>query len=64
MNHQDSGELDGDNGVMKRIYLHFKVEVELDEDEKPDRVANEIARVIEKIYLVRSAELTSAVIKV
>ncbi|HXR79059.1 MAG TPA: hypothetical protein VN737_24000 [Bryobacteraceae bacterium] len=63
MNHQDSGELDGDNRVMKRVYLHFKVEVELDEDEKPERVANEIARAIQKIYAVRSAELTSAVAK-
>lgn len=48
---------------MKRVYLHFKVEVELDEDEKPERVANEIARAIQKIYAVRSAELTSAVAK-
>jgi hypothetical protein len=48
---------------MKRMDLHFKVVVELDEDEKPERVANEIARVIQKIYVVRSAELTSAVAK-
>lgn len=48
---------------MQRVYLHFKVEVELDEGEKPERVANEIARVIQKLYVVRSAELTSAVAK-
>jgi hypothetical protein len=63
MNHQDSGDRSGDNRVMQRVYLHFKVEVELDEGEKPERVANEIARVIQKLYVVRSAELTSAVAK-
>jgi hypothetical protein len=63
MNHQDSGDRGGDNRVMQRVYLHFKVEVEVDEGEKPERVANEIARVIQKLYVVRSAELTSAVAK-
>ncbi len=46
---------------MKRVDLYIKVQVELDEDEKTERVAREICRQIEKIYVVRSAELSSAV---
>jgi hypothetical protein len=46
---------------MKRVDLYIKVQVELDEDEKPERVAGEICRQIEKIYVVRSAELSNAV---
>jgi hypothetical protein len=49
--------------VMKRMDLYIKVEVELDEDEKPDKVANEICRVVQKLYVVRKAELSSAVAK-
>lgn len=43
----------------QRIDLFIKVEVDIDEDEKPERVAGEICRQIEKIYVVRSAELSS-----
>lgn len=46
---------------MKRMHLYIKVEVELDEGETPDRIANEICRVIRKLYAVRAAELSSAV---
>ena len=46
---------------MQRIDLYIKVQVELEDDEKPDRVAGEICRQLEKIYVVRSAELSSAV---
>jgi hypothetical protein len=46
---------------MKRVDLYIKVQVELDEDEKTDRVAREICRQLEKIYVVRTAELSSAV---
>jgi hypothetical protein len=46
---------------MKRVDLYIKVEVELDEDETPERVAREICRQVEKIYVVRKAELSSAV---
>ena len=46
---------------MQRVDLYIKVEVELDEDEKPERVAAEICRQIEKIYAVRSAELSSTI---
>ena len=46
---------------MKRIDLYIKVEVELDEGETPERVAGEICRQLEKNYVVRSAELSSAI---
>ena len=46
---------------MQRVDLYIKVEVDLDDDEKPESVAREICRQIEKIYVVRSAELSSAV---
>ena len=45
---------------MKRVDLFIKVEVDVEEDEKLERVANEICRQIEKIYVVRSAELSSS----
>jgi hypothetical protein len=46
---------------MKRIDLYIKVELELDEDEKPERVAREICRQLEKLYFVRSAEPSNTV---
>lgn len=46
---------------MKRVDLYIKVTVDLDEEEKPERVAGEICRQIEKIYVVRSAEFSSSV---
>jgi hypothetical protein len=46
---------------MQRVNLYIKVEIELEEDEKPERVAAEICRQLEKLYPVRSAELSSAV---
>ena len=44
---------------MQRVDLYIKVTVEIDEEEKPERVAGEICRQIEKQYIVRSAELSS-----
>ncbi len=46
---------------MKRVDLYIKVEVVLDEEETPEKVAREICRQVEKIYVVRKAELSSAV---
>jgi hypothetical protein len=46
---------------MKRVDLYIKVELELDKEEKPERIAAEICRQLEKIYFVRSAELSNAV---
>jgi hypothetical protein len=41
--------------------LFIKVEVEHDENERPERLAAEICRTVLKIYGVRSAELSNFV---
>jgi hypothetical protein len=46
---------------MKRLDLYVKVTVDVEEEESPERVAGEICRQIEKMYVVRSAELSSIV---
>ncbi len=46
---------------MQRVDLYIKVTVDVDEDEKPERVGGEICRQIEKIYIVRSAELSNTI---
>ncbi len=48
---------------MQRVDLYIKVTVDLDDDEKPERVAGEICRQVEKLYVVRSAELSSTVVR-
>ena len=44
---------------MIRTNLFFKVEVEHDRDESPERLGNEICRQIMKYYGVREADLTN-----
>lgn len=44
---------------MQRVDLYIKVEVVLDEEENLERVAAEICRQLEKLYVVRRAELSS-----
>jgi hypothetical protein len=46
---------------MQRVDLYIKLELELEEDEKPERVAGEICRQLEKLYMVRRAEVSNAV---
>ena len=48
---------------MKRVDLYIKVTVDLEDEEQPERIAGEICRQIEKLYVVRSAELSSTVNK-
>jgi hypothetical protein len=48
---------------MQRVDLYIKVTIDLDEDEKPERVAGEICRQIEKLYVVRSAELSNTIVR-
>lgn len=43
---------------MSRTNLFFKVEVEHEPDEKPERIAAEVRRQIVKVYGVRQAELS------
>jgi hypothetical protein len=44
---------------MNRANLFLKVEIELDDDEDPERTGEEICRQIAKIYGVRRAEVSS-----
>lgn len=48
---------------MQRVDLYIKVEVVLSEEEQPERVAGEICRQVEKIYVVRKAELSNMVVR-
>ena len=48
---------------MQRVDLYIKVQVELEDDEKPERVAGEICRQLEKLYPVRSAELSNSIVR-
>lgn len=44
---------------MARTDLYLKVVIDHDEEEKPQKLALEICRQVEKVYGVRSAELSS-----
>jgi hypothetical protein len=44
---------------MNRTNLFFKVEVEHDPEEKPERIGAEICRQLLKLYGVRTAELAN-----
>jgi hypothetical protein len=48
---------------MPRTDVYIKVELDLDEKEKPERLAAEICRQIRKVYGVRNAEVSSIVDK-
>jgi hypothetical protein len=44
---------------MSRTNLFFKVEVEHDSEENPQRIGDEIRRHVKKLYGVRNVELSS-----
>jgi hypothetical protein len=44
---------------MSRTNLFFKVEVEHDSDENPQRIGDEIRRHLKKLYGVRNVELSN-----
>jgi hypothetical protein len=44
---------------MSRTNLFFKVEVEHDPDESPERIGEEIRRTLVRLYGVREVELSS-----
>ena len=46
---------------MARFDLYLKVEIDVDEREKPDRVAAEICRLIGRVYGVRHTEVSNIV---
>jgi hypothetical protein len=45
--------------LTKETNLFFKVRIEHDEDENPERLGSEISRQLMKIYGVKEAELSS-----
>ena len=46
---------------MKAIDLYLKIEVDLPEDEDPRRFADELCRMLARVYAVRRAELTNQI---
>lgn len=44
---------------MSRTHLFFKVELEHEPGENPERISDEICRQIQRVYGVRFAELSS-----
>ena len=48
---------------MRRTDLYIKVELDIDEQERPEKLASEICRLIRKVYGVRSAEVSNMVEK-
>lgn len=51
-----------DGGVhLVRAHLFFKVEIEHGEEENPEKIGEDIARQLRKLYVVRSVELASVV---
>lgn len=46
---------------MPRTDLFLKVEIEHGEEERPEQLADEVCRRIQKVHGVRSAELSSVV---
>ena len=46
---------------MPRTDLYLKVELDLDSNESPERVAAEICRLVRRVYGVRKAEVSSMV---
>ncbi len=47
---------------MSQLQIYLKVEVDLeDRHEKPERIASEMCRMLQKLYGVRSAEVSSIV---
>ena len=46
---------------MSRTDVYLKVELDLEDKEKPERIAAEICRMIRRVYGVRQAEVTNMV---
>jgi len=46
---------------MARADVYLKIELDLDELEKPERIAAEMCRMLRKIYGVRQAEVSNIV---
>lgn len=49
--------------LMQHLDIYFKVELELDNSEQPQRVARELERILSKYYGVRNVEATNLVVR-
>lgn len=47
--------------ALVRYDLYVKVELDIDDREKPEKLAAEICRAVQKIYGVRSADVSNIV---
>lgn len=45
---------------MQRIQVYLKVVIEVDDDERPDRLTVELQRVLKRVHGVREVELTNS----
>ena len=46
---------------MQRVDVYIRVEVELDEDDKIEKIASEIVRQVKRLNVVRNAEFSNAI---
>lgn len=46
---------------MQRVDLYIRVEVEIEDEEKIEKIASEVVRQVKKINIVRTAEFSNAV---
>ncbi|MBN9656874.1 MAG: hypothetical protein J0H49_01775 [Acidobacteria bacterium] len=45
--------------MMKNIDVYLKIELDLDDSENPQRFAEELCRILKKVYGVRKAEVSN-----
>lgn len=48
---------------MQRIQVYLKVVVEVDDDERPDKLTTELQRVLKRVHGVREVELTNSTVE-
>jgi hypothetical protein len=46
---------------MPKVDVYLKIELDLDPDEKPEKIAQEICKQARKVYSVRNADVSSIV---
>ena len=48
---------------MQRIQVYLKVVIEVDDEERPDRLTVELQRVLKRVHGVRDVELTNSTVE-
>ncbi len=46
---------------MPKVDVYLKIELDLDADEKPEKIAQELCKQVRKVYSVRAADVSSIV---